>query len=170
GSRYERALASGKSQECGAIYRTYLKNAKRVNSWDLVDSSAPNVVGRHLLPLSDSQVIKTLQKLARSKNIWERRIAIVSTHSMIRAERLRPTGVIAELLLADGEDLIHKASGWMLREAGARDPSWLKAWVKRKGRDMPRTMLRYSIEHWTPAERARILRETRPVRKSHRGP
>lgn len=135
------------------MYRAYLRNAKRVNNWDLVDLSAPNVVGAHLETRSRAK----LDTLARSKNLWERRIAIVSTHHFIRNRDFDDTLRIARMLLRDTHDLIHKAVGWMLREVGKRDRAPLEAFLVEYAHEMPRTMLRYAIEHYAPADRRRHM-------------
>lgn len=124
------------------IHGAYLKNAKRVNNWDLVDSSAPQIVGAHLTAAN----VGLLVDLAKSKNLWERRIAIIATQHFIRQREFRPTLTIAALLIDDREDLIHKAVGWMLREVGNRDRAVLDSFLSKYYRQMPRTMLRYAIE------------------------
>lgn len=136
------------------VYAAYLANTGRINNWDLVDLSAPEIVGAHLLNRSR----RPLYRLARSRKLWERRIAIVATHRFIRAGSFDDTLRIAELLLRDDHDLIHKASGWMLREAGKRNESVLRGFLDRHHRVMPRTMLRYSIERLPPADRRRYMR------------
>ncbi|HQF20432.1 MAG TPA: DNA alkylation repair protein [Kiritimatiellia bacterium] len=133
-----------------AIFNFYLAHARRINNWDLVDLSAPNIVGVHLPAGGGRQV---LARLARSTNMWERRIAIVATYTHIRQGDLRNTFWLAERLLNDPEDLLHKATGWMLREAGKRDPAALRDFLQRFAPRMPRTMLRYAIEKFPPAER-----------------
>jgi len=135
------------------IHRAYLANARWINNWDLVDSSAEHVVGPHL----DAGDISLLEQLARSKNIWERRIAIVSTFHFIKRNEFRPTLRIATILLGDSHDLIHKAVGWMLREVGKRDRKTLDAFLKRHYRQLPRTMLRYAIERHPERTRKRYL-------------
>ena len=124
------------------IHRSYLANARWINNWDLVDASAEHVVGPHL----HAEQVALLERLARSKNMWERRIAIVSTFHFIKRNEFRPTLRIAEMLLQDSHDLIHKAVGWMLREVGKRDRKTLDGFLKKHYRTMPRTMLRYAIE------------------------
>ena len=124
------------------IYRAYLRNARYINNWDLVDSSAPPIVGAHLTASN----VSVLVKLAKSKNLWERRIAIVSTLYFIAHNEFRPTLRISKMLLTDPHDLIHKAVGWMLREVGKRDRRVLDAFLTEHYQSMPRTALRYAIE------------------------
>lgn len=131
----------------------YLKNAKRINNWDLVDSSAHHIVGHYL---SDKNKA-VLYRLAKSTNLWERRIAIVSTWYFIRQNQLDDTFKISKLLLNDNHDLIHKASGWMLREAGKRDLKKQEKFLKMHYQKMPRTMLRYAIEKFPESKRKAYL-------------
>lgn len=138
------------------IHRAYLANTRRINNWDLVDMSAGQVVGAHL----DVSEISLLEKLARSKDLWERRIAIVATFHFIKEHQLTPTLRIAEMLLDDGHDLIHKAVGWMLREVGKKDRRILDRFLARHYRAMPRTMLRYAIERHPEPVRKRYLAGT----------
>lgn len=146
--RYEKNVS-----EREKIYRFYLDHAQYVNNWDLVDLSAYKIVGRHLFGYS----VVPLLKLARSKNLWERRIAIVSTFQFIRQSEFRPTLKVAGILMRDRHDLIHKACGWMLREVGKRDPLALRGFLKSRYLIMPRTMLRYAIERFPKTERKRYL-------------
>jgi 3-methyladenine DNA glycosylase AlkD len=136
------------------IYDFYLLNATRINNWDLVDVSAPGVVGRWLHGRSGAP----LRRLARSKDLWERRIAIVATQYFIRQGDLDETFRITDILLTDPHDLIHKAVGWTLREAGKRDIGRLKAFLATRHDRMPRTMLRYAIERFPERERRTYLR------------
>jgi 3-methyladenine DNA glycosylase AlkD len=136
------------------IYETYLANLKHVNNWDLVDTSAPFIVG-HYLFLRDTRV---LDRLAKSKVLWERRVAILSTLYFIRQSNFEPTLRIAEKLLQDPEDLIHKAVGWMLREMGKKDLRPLKEFLATKCSKMPRTMLRYAIEKFPEKQRKAYLK------------
>jgi 3-methyladenine DNA glycosylase AlkD len=147
------AYARGTSAQRDAIFGLYVKNAARVNNWDLVDSSAPNIVGAHLA----TRPRKLLDKLARSKNLWERRIAIVATYHFIRSGDLDDTFRIAATLLHDEHDLIHKAVGWMLREAGKRDLARLETFLEEHAQEMPRTMLRYALEKMTPERRRHFM-------------
>jgi len=144
---------NGTAVEQERIFRFYLAHARSVNNWDLVDVSAPNIVGGHLLD-KDRRI---LYDLVRSPILWERRIAIVATYAFIKRGDLDDTFRLAELLLADNQDLIHKAVGWMLREAGKRDEDALERFLVRHGTRMPRTMLRYAIERFPEQKRRRYL-------------
>ncbi|MBN1169578.1 DNA alkylation repair protein [Candidatus Micrarchaeota archaeon] len=124
------------------VYEFYLKNSKKINNWDLVDLSAPKIVGNYLLDKDR----KPLYRLAKSKNLWERRIAIVATYAFIKNNQFEDTLRISESLLEDRHDLIHKAAGWMLREIGKRNQEAEEEFLKKHCRHMPRTMLRYAIE------------------------
>lgn len=135
------------------LFKFYLKNSKGINNWDLVDLSAPNIVGEWLLKKDR----KILYKLAHSKNLWEKRIAIVSTFTFIRAKEFDDTLKISEILLSADHDLIHKAVGWMLREAGKRDEKVLRKFLDKHATKMPRTMLRYSIEKFNEQTRKYYL-------------
>lgn len=139
-----------------AAFDFYLRNTKSINNWDLVDCSAPQIVGGFLM----NQPRPQLGELAKSKSLWERRIAIVSTLHFIRQGDLGDTLSISETLLHDTEDLIHKASGWMLREVGKRDQSVLEAFLDQHAATMPRTMLRYAIERLSPDLRRQYLLQT----------
>jgi 3-methyladenine DNA glycosylase AlkD len=154
---YQQATRAGDPVVRDEIYRLYLGNLARVNNWDLVDLSAPAIVGTHLLG-SD---IAPLRRLARSRSVWERRVAILATHAFTRAGDLGPTLEIADLLLDDPHDLIHKAVGWMLREVGKRDRERLEEFLGTRHHRMPRTMLRYAIERFPATARARYLRRAR---------
>ena len=127
-----------------AVYDLYLASTRHVNNWDLVDASAREIVGGYLADKSR----EPLDRLARSSSLWERRISIVATHYFIRQNDLADTIRIAERLLADHEDLIHKAVGWMLREVGKKHQPTLESFLKRHGKVMPRTALRYAIERF----------------------
>jgi 3-methyladenine DNA glycosylase AlkD len=140
-----------------SIHRAYLANTRYINNWDLVDASAHYIVGQHL----DARNIRLLERLARSDDIWERRIAIVATFHFIRADEFRPTLKIAKLLVDDPHDLIHKAVGWMLREVGKRDRKAEDAFLSKYYRKMPRTMLRYAIERHPERVRQQYLRGKR---------
>jgi 3-methyladenine DNA glycosylase AlkD len=136
-----------------ALFDAYLANTGHVNGWDLVDVSAGPIVGAHL----DGRGKRLLTRLAGSTSLWERRIAIIATSHEIRCGRFDETLRIATLLLDDPHDLIHKATGWMLREVGKRDRAVEERFLKQHLRRMPRTMLRYAIEKFPPALRARYL-------------
>jgi 3-methyladenine DNA glycosylase AlkD len=140
-----RADESGRA----AIYRLYLKNLSRVNNWDLVDSSAPRIVGPHL----EKRSRKILFRLARSNILWRRRVAVLATFHFIRLGDFADALRLAERLLDDGHFLMHKAVGWMLREIGKRDAAVLKQFLNRHATRMPRTMLRYAIEKLPERER-----------------
>jgi 3-methyladenine DNA glycosylase AlkD len=135
------------------VYNFYIANTKFVNNWDLVDLSADKIVGEYLLHRSKN----ILNKLAKSKNIWNRRIAIVSTYQFIRNHQFDKTIEIARLLLNDKHDLIHKAVGWMLREVGKRDEKVLIKFLDKYKSRMPRTSLRYAIERFPEKRRLRYL-------------
>jgi 3-methyladenine DNA glycosylase AlkD len=136
------------------IYSLYLQNTKFVNNWDLVDASAHYIVGPFLMDKSK----KPLYRLATSKSLWERRIAIMATFHFIRHNNFSETLNIAETLISDSEDLIHKAVGWMLREVGKRDLQIEEAFLKTRYMEMPRTMLRYAIEKFPATKRQRYLK------------
>jgi 3-methyladenine DNA glycosylase AlkD len=136
------------------IYEFYLKNAKRVNNWDLVDLSAEKIIGAYLLD-KNKQI---LFKLAKSKNLWEKRISIMSTFHFIRNGFYDTTLEIADVLLTDEHDLIHKAVGWMLREIGNRNLAEEEKFLKKRYKTMPRTMLRYAIEKFPEEKRQAYLK------------
>lgn len=148
--RYE----EGDGTERKRIFDLYLAQTKWVNNWDLVDASAPGIVGVHL----EGRSRRLLLRLAKSKDLWERRIAIVSTLHLIRLGEFGDTLAVAEVLLRDEQDLIHKAVGWMLREVGKRDQRALEEFIARHYAAMPRTMLRYAIERFPEARRQAYLR------------
>lgn len=147
-----------KSTEKEAIYRLYTANLRYVNNWDLVDSSAPNIVGAHML--AGMAPTKPLIGWAASKNVWERRVSILATLAFIRTEDFKPTLRLARVLLQDDHDLIHKAVGWMLREAGQKDRAVLEEFLAQHYKTMPRTMLRYAIEKFPPPKRQAYLKGT----------
>lgn len=132
----------GDKKEKKKIFKVYLKNTKYINNWDLVDVTCPKIVGNYLL----NKKRDVLYKLVKSKSLWERRIAIVSTVIFIRENDFKDTIKISEILLKDEHDLIHKAVGWMLREMGKRNEKELKKFLDKYYKKMSRTMLRYSIE------------------------
>ncbi|RXK85127.1 DNA alkylation repair protein [Chlorobaculum sp. 24CR] len=139
------------SDEAGreVLYNFYCLRTDRINNWDLVDVTCPHIVGRHLHARDRSLIYR----FAESPNLWERRIAIVSTFHFIRKNDFRDTIALAERLLADPEALLHKATGWMLREVGKRDQPALEAFLDLHVAAMPRTMLRYAIERLPEEER-----------------
>ncbi len=135
------------------IFDFYLKNTTNINNWDLVDISAPHIIGNYLL----NKDRKILYKLANSKNLWEKRISIISTHTFIKNNEFEDTLKISEILLNDNHDLIHKAVGWMLREIGKRDQKTEETFLEKYHKTMPRTMLRYSIEKFDETKRKYYL-------------
>lgn len=148
-SRYSRSNAA----EQGIIYQLYLKNTRYINNWDLVDSSAPYIIGAYLADKNKS----ILHEMARSSSLWERRIAVMATFYFIKRSQFDDALLIAERLLNDPEDLIHKAVGWMLREIGKRDMAAEVAFLKEHYQQMPRTMLRYAIEKFSEEKRQTYL-------------
>jgi 3-methyladenine DNA glycosylase AlkD len=144
---------SGDEKLRSQIVRFYLANTQRINNWDLVDGSCRYILGEHLK--THSRAI--LDKLARSKSLWERRIAVVSTMTLIWSGELDDAFRISERLLSDQHDLMHKAVGWVLREAGRKDRPRLLAFLRTHYARIPRTALRYAIEHLPPDQRKRIL-------------
>lgn len=180
----ERALAllllvdtftRGAEAERKQIYDCYLAHTAFINSWDLVDCSAAAIVGGWL----NHENRSTLRTLAKSPSIWERRIAIVATHHFIRHGDIKETLAIADILLEDSHDLIHKAVGWMLREAEKKDGPQLRRFLDTRAHRMPRTMLRYAIERFSSAERLTYLNIKKatptgggqePSRRSSRSP
>ncbi len=143
--QFERGTPAARKQ----IFELYLGSTAHINNWDLVDVSAPQIVGGYLADKSR----RPLYRLARSASLWERRISILATLAFIRQQDFDDTLRLAELLLADREDLIHKATGWMLREVGKRDQDALEGFLDRHYQEMPRTMLRYAIERLPEPER-----------------
>jgi 3-methyladenine DNA glycosylase AlkD len=145
--------------ELAAIYQLYLRSTAYINNWDLVDCSASEIVGGYLL----DKPRDVLYTLIRSSSLWERRIALVATHLLIMAGETTDTYALAALVLDDREDLIHKASGWMLREAGKRvSEQELLAFLDEHAAVMPRTMLRYAIERLAADLRKHYLALRRP--------
>ena len=143
------------------LYETYISMVKGggiVNNWDLVDASAP-YLGEYLIDQPDR--VKILMKLAKNKDLWVQRVAIILTFALIRAGNNKPTLILAKEFLNHPHDLIHKASGWMLREVGKRDLVALRGFLKQHVHQMPRAMLRYSIEHLPKSERKRWLLDSK---------
>ena len=158
--QFARAEGDGRRR----VYDFYLGHLDRVNNWDLVDVSCPKIVGEYLVDRSR----RPLDRLVRSRVLWERRVAIVSTQAFIRRGDLDDTFRLAARLLGDPEDLLHKATGWMLREAGLRDRAALQRFLARHYADVPRTMLRYAIERF-PAQERRAWLVGPPRERAARG-
>lgn len=133
----------------GDIFNFYLKNTKNINNWDLVDLTAHKIIGEFL----EKKNKDTLYRLAQSSNLWEKRISIISCFAYIKNKDFKDALRIAEILLKDEHDLIHKAVGWVLREIGKKDKKILEEFLKKHYKIMPRTMLRYSIEKFSEKER-----------------
>ena len=136
------------------LFDLYLSQTDRINNWDLVDLSCRFIVGEYLLDKSRD----ILYQLAQSPLLWDNRIAIVSTYAFIRKGQLEDTYALSDLMMHHPHDLMHKAIGWMLREAGKRDANRLYNYVMSHRADMPRTMLRYAIEKFSPAERSILMK------------
>lgn len=143
----------GSKDEKENVYQAYLEHSQLVNNWDLVDSSAHKIVGVHLLN-QDKTILLTY---AQSENLWQRRIAMMSTYTFIKAQDFQTTIELAKLLLNDNHDLIHKVVGWMLREMGKQNIEALRSFLNDHAKLMPRTMLRYAIEKLSQAERQHYL-------------
>ena len=152
-SKYEKADDSGKKD----IFNFYLRNTENINNWDLVDLSAPRIIGEYLYH-KDPSILFTL---AKSNNVWERRIAILSTFYFIKNNDFNDALSIAELLLHDEHDLIHKAVGWLLREIGKRNQEIEEQFLNKYYQQMPRTMLRYAIEKFDEDKRKFYLARAR---------
>ncbi len=138
------------------IYQFYLKNTRHCNNWDLVDLSCPTIVGGYLLHQPDRSL---LYRLAESDNLWEQRIAIVSTIALIRHDQFDDTLALSRKLMNHKHDLMHKAVGWMLREIGKRNRDVLSEFLDEYATRLPRTALRYAIEHYPEEERQAFLRK-----------
>lgn len=148
--KYKKADEKGKK----AIVDFYLKNTKNINNWDLIDLSSNKILGDYLIDKTKS----VLYRLARSKSLWERRIAVMATFTFIANNNFNDTLKISEILLNDKHDLIHKAAGWMLREIGKRNQAMEEKFLKKHYKKMPRTMLRYAIEKFDEGKRAYYLK------------
>lgn len=148
--KYKRASVEEKE----AIVKFYLENKSRVNNWDLVDGSAPYILGDYLL--SHDRAI--LYIFSGFEDVWTRRIAIVATQTFIRNNEFEDTLKLSELLMQEKHDLMHKACGWMLREVGKRDERVLVRFLEKHAKRMPRTMLRYAIERLDKVQRARFMK------------
>ncbi len=136
------------------IFKFYIKNVKQINNWDLVDLSAPKIVGKYLLDKPKD----LLYKFAVSRNLWERRISIISTYTFIKNGQFEDTFKIAEILMGDKHDLIRKSVGWMLREVGKKSLKDEEKFLKKYSKVMPRTMLRYAIEKFPEEKRLKYLK------------
>ena len=136
------------------IYKLYLNKTKYINNWDLVDVTAQHIVGDYLMDKNK----EPLYNLSKSKDLWERRIAVMATFYFIRHEKYEETLKIAKVLISDKEDLIHKAVGWMLREIGKRNMVIEETFLKQHYKEMPRTMLRYAIEKFPEPKRQQYLK------------
>lgn len=143
----------GDARQRDEVFDLYLRHTRYINNWDLVDLSAPQIVGGSL----QAEDTTFLESLAESPLLWERRIAIVATHAFIRRNVFTPTLRLCEILLRDGHDLMHKACGWMLREVGKRDRVALSGFLQKHAAIMPRTMLRYALEHYDQKDRHRYM-------------
>jgi 3-methyladenine DNA glycosylase AlkD len=148
--KYEKADDKAKDK----IYNFHKKNRKKINNWDLVDLSAPKIMGAYLLN-RDKEI---LFNYAKSKNLWVKRISIISTYSFIKNNHFKTTLDISDKLMNDNHDLIHKAVGWMLREVGKKNLQILEDFLKPRYKKMPRVMLRYSIEKFPEAKRKKYLK------------
>lgn len=147
--KYKKSGDNGKKE----IADFYLSNTKNINNWDLIDLSSGKIVGNYLL----NKNRRILYKLAKSKNLWEKRISIMATSEFIRNDEFKDTLKISEILLDDKHDLIHKAVGWMLREIGKRNQAVEEKFLKKYLKKMPRTMLRYAIEKFDENKRKSYL-------------
>ncbi|HUS59953.1 MAG TPA: DNA alkylation repair protein [Nevskiaceae bacterium] len=150
-NKYRKADEKNKKE----IFNFYLQNTKSINNWDLVDASSEHILGDYLLEKNKT----ILYKLAKSNNLWERRVAIMATFEFIKNNRFQDTLKIAKILLKDKHDLIHKAVGWMLREIGKRNQKVAEEFLKKHCQKMPRTMLRYAIEKFPDNKRKFYLRK-----------
>lgn len=141
------------SEKRKEVYNFYLNNTKYINNWDLVDLTAHKIIGHYLFKKDKTYIYK----LAKSNTLWEKRISIISTFYFIRENKFNDSLKLAKILLEDKHDLIHKAVGWMLREIGKKDVKVLETFLKKHYKQMPRTMLRYSIEKFPEAKRKAYL-------------
>jgi 3-methyladenine DNA glycosylase AlkD len=152
-SKFENKKAT--EEEKKEIFNLYLENTKYINNWDLIDLSAPKIVGSYLLDKDRS----ILYQLANSKDLWEKRISVLATFMFIRNNDFKDALKISEILLDDKHDLIHKSVGWMLREIGKRNQSVEEKFLEKYHKTMPRTMLRYSIEKFSEEKRKYYLKK-----------
>ncbi|PIV01746.1 DNA alkylation repair protein, partial [Candidatus Shapirobacteria bacterium CG03_land_8_20_14_0_80_40_19] len=150
--RLNKADLSGKKE----IYDFYFENISGINNWDLVDSSAPIIVGGYLYLSGETREV--LYKLVKSNNLWKKRIAMMATFYFIKERDFSDALKIAEILVNDSHDLIHKAVGWMLREVGNRDIGTEEKFLEKYYKQMPRTMLRYAIEKFPEEKRQKCLK------------
>ncbi|CAB5495860.1 DNA alkylation repair protein [Bathymodiolus thermophilus thioautotrophic gill symbiont] len=142
--------------DCETVFNYYIDNIQAVNNWDLVDTTTPQIVGDYLF--KHQEKLPLLLNYTHSPNLWERRIAIIATLAFIRQNEFNITLKIGKLLLNDTQDLIHKAVGWMLREVYKRDPNICKKFLQKNYKQLPRTTLRYAIEHMQKTERLKCLK------------
>ncbi len=149
-----------KSEEKKSIVEFYLKHRNGINNWDLVDQSAYKILGDYCFRINEP---KLLRKLINSPRHWDRRIAMVGTYSFIKKNQTDIAFELAQEILNDPEDLMHKASGWMLREAGKRNLEGLEEFIKLNGTKMPRTMLRYAIEKFPKRKQKSVLKTTKSI-------
>jgi 3-methyladenine DNA glycosylase AlkD len=152
----DKQFKKANAEEQKAIFDFYLQNARKANNWDLVDVTCRDVIGAYLLDKEDKNI---LYRLAESDNLWEQRMAIVSTWTFIKNKQFDDTLAIAEKLLNHKHDLMHKAVGWMLREVGKKDRQTLVDFLEKYHKQMPRTALRYAIEHFSPEEKAYFMKK-----------
>ena len=149
--KYKKANIKDKKE----IYQFYLDHLHAVNNWDLVDTSAPYIVGDYLLEHHENREL--LYKLAKSNDLWERRVSILATFAFIKNSDFKDALAISQILVDDSHDLIHKAVGWMLREIGKKDQSVEEKFLNKHAATMPRTMLRYAIEKFDEPQRQYYL-------------
>lgn len=157
------------SQERSRITRKFLSAMKYINNWDLIDVHTPLIVGTPLAR-GDEKLLRKLQGFLKSPDLWKRRVALLATFQCIRNGDTALTLRFAAEVLQDPEDLIHKATGWMLREAGKKDVESLRGFLREHHRHMPRTMLRYAIEKLSPPERKRWMAGEEPVQRQRSVP
>ncbi len=160
--QYQRSQKQKDQKNQKKIFDFYFRYRQHINNWDLVDMSCRDIMGAYLFDKDR----KILYKLARSQSLWERRLAIMATFYFLRERDFKDTLKISEMLLRDREDLIHKASGWMLREMGKREEKPLLRFLDKFANQMPRTMLRYSIEKLSPAQKAKYMSAGKAPRKT----
>jgi 3-methyladenine DNA glycosylase AlkD len=144
------------AEEKAALVNFYLQHTEYINNWDLVDISAPKILGHYLF----NQPREVLYSLARSPSLWERRIAIIATLPFIKSQQFQDTLALSDILLLDKQDLIHKAVGWMLREVGKQNQEVVKSFLQQHYQYIPRTMLRYAIEKFDEKLRQQYLKKT----------